>query len=422
MSDATSLKRDAADAIDAMAGDLLAISHAIHAKPELAFEEYEAARLLTAKLEHEGLPVAREAYGLPTAYASEFGRADAPQVAILSEYDALPGVGHACGHNIIATTGLGAALALSKLGARLPGRIRYLGTPAEEKGGGKEIMAQAGAFDHVDAAMMVHPSGVDLATMPCICISEVVATYHGRTSHASAMPHAGLNALDAAVTAYQSLAQLRQHIRQSERLHGIFTKGGVAPNVVPELAEVYFFVRAANAGDLAQLKKRVIACLEAGALATGCTVDIQWAQVDYLDMKTSWSLAGAYEKNMNMLGRSLFPMEKVPSSSAGSTDMGNVSHRVPSIHPMIASAPPNIIIHNPEFARWAASEMGDKACIDGAKALAMTAIDYLTDEALRATAAREFAATADVSTKAVATAFTAHGSAEIGGCGCGACA
>lgn len=422
MSDAAILKREAADAIDAMAGDLIKISHAIHANPELAFQEYGAARILTEKLEQEDLPVTREAYGLPTAYVSEFGPQEAPQVAILSEYDALPGIGHACGHNIIATTGLGAALALAKLGAKLPGRIRYLGTPAEETGGGKEIMAQAGAFRHIDAAMMVHPSGIDLATMPCICISEVVATYRGRTAHASAMPSAGLNALDAVVTAYQSLAQLRQHIKSTERIHGIITKGGVAPNVVPDLAECYFFVRAANAEELALLKKRVIACLEAGALATGCTVEIKWAKVDYLDMKTSWSLAGAYEKNMVGLGRTFFPMSKLPASSAGSTDMGNISHRVPSIHPMIASAPPNVIIHNPEFARWAASELGDKACIDGAKALAMTAIDFLTDADLRSATAQEFAKTADASARSIASAFNAHGNAEMGGCGCGACA
>ncbi len=295
---ASALKRQVCDAIDAMAPTLIEVSHAIHAKPELAFHEVEAASLLAGHLERAGLPVTRSAFGLPTAYAATFGPKGTPEVAILSEYDALPGIGHACGHNIIATTGLGATLALAQLGHGLPGQIRYLGTPAEERGGGKELMAQQGAFDGVDAAMMVHPAGIDLITMPCIAISEVVVTYHGLAAHASAMPHAGLNALDALITAYQSIAQLRQHIKHTERIHGIITKGGVAPNIVPDETEGFFYVRAANAEELALLKKRVQVCFEAGALATGCTVEIKWAQADYLDLKTNMPLARSYEANM----------------------------------------------------------------------------------------------------------------------------
>ena len=324
------------------------------------------------------------------------------------------------GHNIIATTGLGASLALAKLGVNLPGRVRYLGTPAEERGGGKELMAQAGAFDHLDAAMMVHPAGVDLITMPCICVCEVVVTYRGKSAHASAVPHAGLNALDALVTAYQSIAQLRQHIKSTDRIHGIITKGGSAPNIVPDETEGLFYVRGAFAEDLAALKARVQACFEAGALATGCTADIRWSKVNFLDLKTSMPLAGSYEANMLSLGRTFFPMSKMPSGSAGSTDMGNVSHRVPSIHPMISCAPPNVVIHNPEFAKWAGSETGDKACIDGAKALAMTALDYMTDATLRSTMRDEFNATASASTRAVDYAYDPKGFIEIGGCGCGA--
>jgi amidohydrolase len=419
MSTAT-LKRDVCDAIDAMAPALIEVSHAIHANPELAFHEFEASKLLTSRLEAADLPVTRGAFGLPTAYASSFGPEKTPEVAILSEYDALPGIGHSCGHNIIATTGLGASLALAKLGGRLPGRVRYLGTPAEERGGGKELMAQDGAFDGVDAAMMVHPAGIDLITMPCICVCEVVVTYHGKSAHASAVPHAGLNALDALVTAYQSIAQLRQHIKSSDRIHGIITKGGSAPNIVPDITEGLFYVRAAVADELAVLKKRVQACFEAGALATGCSADIKWSKVNFLDLKTSMPLAESYEANMTSLGRSFFPLAKMPAGSSGSTDMGNVSHRVPSIHPMISCAPPNVVIHNPEFARWAGSETGDKACIDGAKALAMTALDYMTDETLRSTMRDEFAATAAQSSRAVDYAYDPDGFIEIGGCGCGA--
>ncbi|MBO6669742.1 M20 family metallopeptidase [Parvibaculum sp.] len=418
MTDAALLKREVCDAIDAMSADLLAVSHEIHGKPELAFHEHEAARILSAAVEKADLPVTRGAFGLPTAYVSAFGPERMPEVAILSEYDALPGIGHACGHNIIATTGLGAALALSKLGAKLPGRVRYLGTPAEEMGGGKELMAQEGAFDGVDAAMMVHPAGVDLITMPCICVSEVSVTYHGRSAHASAMPHMGLNALDALITAYQAIAQLRQHIKPTERIHGIIKKGGSAPNIVPDETNALFYVRAANAEDLAPLKKRVQACFEAGALASGCTVDIKWAKADYLDLKTSMAIADAYEANARSLGRDFFPLSKMPAGSSGSTDMGNVSHRVPSIHPMIASAPPHVVIHNPEFAKWAASDLGDKACIDGAKALAMTAIDYMTNAEMREKAKADFAATAESSARSVAAAYDPSGSTNIGGCGC----
>jgi len=417
MTDAAQLKSQVCNAIDAMAGDLISISHEIHANPELAFKEFKAAALLSGRLESEGLTVKREAFGLETAYVSEFGTSG-PNVAILSEYDALPGIGHSCGHNIIATTGLGAALALSKLNGSLPGRVRYLGTPAEEQGGGKELMAQDGAFDGLDAAMMVHPAGVDLTTMPCICVSEVEVSYTGKSAHASAMPHAGINALDALILSYQAVAQLRQHIKPTERIHGIINEGGVAPNIVPDKASGTYYVRAANAIELSELKKRVHACFEAGALATGCKADIRWARADYLDMKTSWPIADAYETNARTLGRDFFPLDKMPSGSAGSTDMGNVSHRVPSIHPMIASAPPSVVIHNPEFAKWAGSEMGDKACIDGAKSLAMTAIDFMTDTKIQEAAKAEFAETAENSARSVKAAFHENGSVALGGCGC----
>jgi amidohydrolase len=419
------LKKDAAAAVESMRAELLELSHAIHQEPELALEEFRAAARLTAAVESHGLPVSRESFGLTTAYASEFGKASGPTIAILSEYDALPGVGHACGHNIIATSGLGAALALARLGSRLPGRVRYLGAPAEERFGGKEIIARAGAFDGVDAAMMIHPSNLNLVTMPCIAISEVEVTYHGRASHASAMPYRGLNALDAVVSAYQSIAQLRQHIRQTERIHGIITDGGLAANIVPERASCRFYVRAADVHELATLKKRVQACFEAGALSTGCTADIRWGNTDYLDLKTNWPMAEAFGKNAGALGREFFPLANIPAGFAGSTDMGNVSHRVPSIHPMLAVAPAGVIIHNAEFATWAASEQGDEGVIDGAKALAQTALDLMAEPAKLAAAKADFAATAELSKAALArlqekvpaNEFHNHAHAT-GGCGC----
>jgi len=413
------LRKDVISAVDAMAEELLALSHSIHDEPELALEEFKSATKLEDAVAAHDLPVQRGAFGLETAYVTEFGNARGPTIAILSEYDALPGIGHACGHNIIATSGLGAALALAKLGSKLPGRVRYLGTPAEERFGGKEIMAQHGAFDRSDAAMMMHPANLDIVTMPCIAISEVEATYHGRAAHASAMPYRGLNALDAVVTAYQSIAQLRQHIRQTERIHGIITDGGMAANIVPELAGCRFYVRAADAHDLKALKARVQACFEAAALATGTRLELVWGKTDYLDLKTNWPMAGAFEKAGEALGREFFPLKDLQPGFAGSTDMGNVSHRVPSIHPMFAVAPSDVIIHNPEFTRWAASDRGDKAVLDGAKAMALTALELMSDAALMERVKADFAATAELSAKAIASiSHDHHGHSHGAGCGC----
>ena len=214
--DLEAIKREICDAVEGMREALLGVSHAIHARPELAFEEREAAALLVETLRKAGLEVEAGAYGLDTAFASDFGPEGGPLVALLAEYDALPEVGHACGHNLIATAGVGAGLALSALGDRLPGRVRVLGTPAEERGGGKELMARAGALDGVDAALMMHPASVNLVNMPCVCMAEVRVTYRGRSAHAAAMPERGVNALDALVLAYQGIAALRQHIRPSD--------------------------------------------------------------------------------------------------------------------------------------------------------------------------------------------------------------
>jgi amidohydrolase len=383
------LKRDACRAVDERREELVAVAREIHAHPELAFQEHRAAALLVRTLKDAGLPVEAPAYGLETAFESRVGAAG-PTVALLAEYDALPGIGHACGHNLIATAALGAGLALASLGARLPGRLRVLGTPAEEQGGGKELLARAGAFDTVDAALMVHPSGVDLATMPSLALAEVDATYHGRAAHASAMPERGVNALDALVTAYQAIAQLRQHIRPTERIHGIFTEAGEAPNVVPERAAGRFYVRAPNAGELAALKRRVEGCFRAGAEATGATLELAWRDPDYLELRTNWPLAERYQANAESLGRRFVPIEALPASVAGTTDMGNVSHRVPAIHPMIAAAPWHCTIHAPEFAEHAGSPLGDAAALDGAKALAMTALDFWLDADLRACARAAF--------------------------------
>jgi amidohydrolase len=383
------LKQRVCAAVDAMRGELLRLSHAIHAKPELAFEEHAAQRLLVEAVRKAGLEVEAGAYGLETAFAAEFGTAG-PCVALLAEYDALPEIGHACGHNLIAASGVGAALALASLSRELPGRIRLLGTPAEERGCGKELMARQGALEGVDAALMMHPSSVNLVTMPCVCLAELDVVYRGKAAHAAAMPERGVNALDALVMAYQGIAALRQHIRVTERIHGIITDGGQAPNIVPERAAGRFYVRAANRAELDALKLRVEGCFRAGADATGASLELAWGPADYLDIRFNEPLAGAFRANAERLGRVFFPLDKLPAGLQGSTDMGNVSQRVPSIHPMLAAAPLHCTIHNAEFATWAGSELGDAAALDGAKALAMTALDFLCDASLRQRARHAF--------------------------------
>lgn len=377
--------------IDNNQSTLLDVSHAIHGRPELAFEERFACETLVSAANNAGLATSANVFGLETAFEGSFGDESGPTAAILAEYDALPGIGHACGHNLIATSALGAALALHSVASELPGHVRLIGTPAEERGGGKELMARKGAFDGVDAAMMIHPSGVNLATMPCICIAEVSVTYRGRSAHASAMPHKGVNALDGLLLAYQAISNLRQHIRDNERIHGIITEGGQAPNIVPDKATGDFYVRAANEKALAALKPRVQACFEAGATGSGCEVEVAWAGVDYLDLNTNWPLAEAFQAHAEGLGRDFIPMERLAGAGMGSTDMGNVSYRVPSIHPMLASAPRGVVIHHPDFAEWAGSEMGDSAALDGAKSLALTTAEFLLSPELQAQSRKAFA-------------------------------
>jgi len=371
------------DEVDRRADTLIAASHEIHDHPEENFAEHHAHDLLSGLLEGEGLAVERHAYGLDTAFAATAGT-DGPTVAVLLEYDALPGIGHACGHNIIAAAGLGAGLAAAALADELGGQVRILGTPAEEGGGGKVFMVDAGALDGVDAAMMVHPADADLRWMTTIAIQRLEVVYRGHEAHAAASPWMGRNALDAAVLGYMNVAALRQHIRPHERVHGIFTDGGDKPNIVPARAAMNWYVRAADLEALEPLKERVLAALTAGAAATGCTMEHTWLEPPYADLRGNEPLCDLYAHNSATLGRTVH----VPDDGndvVGSTDMGNVSYVVPSIHPMIAVAPKGIGIHTPEFALHAAGPAGDAAVLDGAKAMAMTVVDlWLAPDSLAA--------------------------------------
>ena len=371
---------------------LLGLSHDVHAHPELGFRERHAAAAVARLLADHGIEAEVGGWGMDTALRARVGDG-ARTVALIAEYDALPDIGHACGHNVICATAVGAFLALAREHEHLGGAVELIASPAEEGGGGKEIIARAGGFDGIDAALMVHPFGMDVADHPWLGVRQVRVTFHGMAAHASMMPFMGRNALDAVVQAYTAIAQLRQHMLPSDRVHGIITEGGRAPNIVPERATAHFFVRSADPDTLMTLSDRVQAIFDGVAAATGTSAEVDWDVCPvYLPVRTNRSLAARYAANLTDRDRQVLPGGVAPRELAASTDMGNISVRVPSIHPLLAIAPPEVVIHTAEFARWAASERADAATLDGAIALARTAADYLTDGDLRATADADFAA------------------------------
>lgn len=384
--DVLELKDRARRVIEENAAVLVEASHAIHDRPELNFEEHFASQLLVRTATGAGLETELGAYGSATAFAADVG--SGPTVCVMSEYDALPGIGHGCGHNVIAAAGLGAALGLAAVATSAGGRLRWLGTPAEEGGGGKILMARNGALDGVDAAMMVHSADADLTTIDAIALQQLRVEYLGLEAHAAAAPHKGRNALDAAVLGYMGVATLRQHIMSSERVHGIFLEAGVKPNIVPNRASTEWYVRSDDITTLGALKERVLAALSAGATACGCGFSHQWVGDAYADMVTNPLLAASYVENARNIGRSVGDPRATGVRVVGSTDMGNVSHLVPSIHPMISCAPSGTAIHTTEFATHARSGAADRAVVDGAIAMAHTAIDFWVSERLR-TAVRD---------------------------------
>jgi amidohydrolase len=381
--DIDAVKHRMAAEIDRRAELLLDVSHRIHANPELNFEEKAAHDLLCGVLEAEGIETERHAHGLDTAFVGRAGERG-PNIAVCLEYDALPGLGHACGHNIIAAAGLGAGLAAAAVSDVCRGRISIIGTPAEEGGGGKVYQIRAGAFADIDAAMMVHPAGADLRRMDTIAIHRCLATFRGESAHAAAAPERGRNALDAAVLGYVNVAALRQHIGPAERLHGVFTDGGDKPNIVPSRAQMEWYVRSPTVTSLEALKERFVACMEAGAAAAGCEVELDWIEPPYADMVDIGAMIDCYAANAAALGREVLDPSRV-GGVVGSTDMGDVSYEVPSIHPMIQAADPGTAIHTEAFAGFAAGPQGDRAVLDGAKAMAWTIADlWLRPEVLDA--------------------------------------
>ncbi|MGH3495923.1 MAG: M20 family metallopeptidase [Nocardioidaceae bacterium] len=366
--------------IDELAPDLIGLSHALHDEPELAYQEVKSAGRCADLLEGDGFEVERGAYGLPTSFAARAG-SSGPHLVICAEYDALPGVGHACGHNVIAASAIGAGLGLRQVceAARL--RITVLGTPAEEAGGGKVDLILAGAFDGVDAAMMMHPAPFDEPGSVSLAIEEWAAVVRGKASHASAEPHLGRNALDGVVAGYTAIAMLRQHLAPNQQVHGIITHGGDAPNVVPDRAEAAYYLRAADMDDLEDLRSRVRACLEGAATATGTEVEITKVGHVYEPVKQNAGLVAAFATACETIGRPL-TLDPRGSGSSGSTDFGNVSQRVPGLHADLAVHSWPAVNHQHEFAAHCVSPQGDATLVEGAKAMALTALAFAADPEL----------------------------------------
>lgn len=375
--------------IDALASELVEVSHLIHDRPEENFEEHFASALLADSASRNGLASERGAFGLETAVHGETGTG--PLVCVMSEYDALPGIGHGCGHNVIAAAGLGAAIALATVAGDAGGSLRWLGTPAEEGGGGKILMARNGALDSVDMAMMVHSAGHDLTTIDAIALRQLEFDYDGTEAHAAAAPHRGRNALDAAVLGYMGVAALRQHILPTERVHGILTRAGEKPNIVPRHASSQWYVRSDTMETLDALTPRVVAALESGAHACGCTSRHRFPGETYADLVANAEMSSVWVRHAATLGRNVGDPRSGGARVVGSTDMGNVSHLVPTIHPMIASAPAGAVIHTEDFARHSRGPLADRAVVDGAKLLALCALDFWTDPDLRSRTKDEFA-------------------------------
>jgi amidohydrolase len=373
------VKEAARDRVEQARDELVALSHRIHANPELGFEEEQACAWLCELLEGGGLEVERGVGDLPTAFAARAGSGPL-HVVVCAEYDALPAVGHACGHNVIAAMAAGAGLALARVADDAGLRVTVLGTPAEEGGGGKILLLQRGAFDGAHAAMMVHPSPHEQAEMPIIAVDHMHVAYTGKEAHASAYPFLGVNAADALVVAQTAIGLLRQHLRSGDRVHGIVTKGGDAANIIPAHTEGAWMVRAETLDQLQEVRDKVVRCFEAGALATGATLELTEDPNPYSEMRHDRGLSTLYQRNAEALGRSFVDHS---DRGAGSTDMGNISLALPSIHPTIGIDALPAVNHQPEFTAKCATPAADQAVFDGAVAMAWTAIDAAADQTLR---------------------------------------
>ena len=390
MSGADAVKPKVIEAVDRMADDLEDLSHRIHDAPELAFKEEKAHAWLTEFLEKHGARVERGVGGLATAFRATIpGTSAGPTIAIMAEYDALPGIGHACGHNVIATAGVGAGAALAALGT-LPfaGRIQVIGTPAEEGGAGKVKLMNAGVFEGVDAAMMIHGRCGTQVWRPSLGIIKVKVEFFGQAAHASSWPWRGVNALNAVISLFNALDAMRQQIRTDARIHGVITKGGEQANIIPEYTSAEFYLRATTVPYCHELLRRFTGAAEGAAAATGCRVQVTPDPTVHEPLKANPTMAAAFKRNLEYID---FPEDPDDGQAGyGSTDCGNVSQRLPTIHPYIRISPDGVPGHSREFAEWARSPLARAGLVAGAKALALTALDLLAAPEALARARQDF--------------------------------
>jgi amidohydrolase len=372
-------KKQAITEIDRQSQKLWEISTILFNDPEIAFTEHRACKLLTEALNLYGFNIETGIGGLDTAFRATHCENNSPRIAILAEYDALVGLGHACGHNLIAAAAIGAGIALASLQPRLPGQIQVIGTPAEEGGGGKILLANAGIFKDIDAAMMFHPASKNLVLRLSLASSKLKLEFFGKSSHAAAAPEEGINALDALILTFNNINAIRPTLGPKDRIAGVITNGGEAANIVPAYSAADFSIRSLSAQHRDFLVDKVIACAQAGAQALGCELKFNITP-GYKEIIPNRILASLFKSNLETLGRKVIDPE--PNERMGSTDMGDVSHLVPSIHPYLAIAPENIAGHTLKFKEYCISELGKAGMLDAAKAMAMTTVDLLTNPGL----------------------------------------
>lgn len=362
--------------------ELLDLSHWIHAHPETAWQEFESSAKVTNILRDHGFDVVEQVSGLPTAFRAEFGSGDF-SIALCAEYDALPGLGHACGHNIIASSSVGAALALASVADELKIKVVVLGTPAEEGGGGKIVMLERGAFDGIDIAALVHPGPVDVSFAEPFAVRHIAVKYSGKASHAAAYPEQGINAADAFTVAQVAIGLLRQQLPSTVRVHGVMTRGGEAPNAIPEITEGRWYIRATSTKLMEETFDRVAKCFEAGALATGCSLEIHDESAPYSEFTNHPNLNDIYKSNAEAIGRVFDDNDPRIKMNRASTDLGNISKVIASIHPYIGVNSGAAVNHQREFAAACITKDADQAVTDAATAMAMTLAQIAADPALR---------------------------------------
>jgi amidohydrolase len=361
------------DAVNRRRGDLVELSHSIHAEPELAFAEHRSCAKTQALVAEHGFEISAAPGGLDTAFRADYGSGPLV-IGICAEYDALPGIGHACGHNIIAAAAVGTALALAEVADELGLTVALIGTPAEEAGGGKALLLNAGTFDDIAAAVMLHPGPLDIARARSLALSQVAVGYTGREAHAAVAPYLGINAVDAITVAQVAIGLLRQQLVPGQMVHGIVTDGGQATNVIPARAEMHYTMRANDAASLRELEDRIANCFLAGAVATGCDYQVEETEPPYHELTPDKWLADTFRAEMVRLGRNPVGEDVEAALPLGSTDMGNVTQVMPGIHPIVGIDADGASVHQPGFAAAAAGPSADKAVVEGAIMLARSVV------------------------------------------------